>query len=212
MVLKAEQLTKDVRKSLEIVTAKRERLEAVQAKKAAMPHLSLNPEDETASQYSVDSKASGATAVTKGKAKALKKVRKSAAKEGSQFEEDYLVDLILTLRPDQPLLDQIEAVYKGLVLVNEPAAAVSLSSALTELTTATNAEVRTMRQTAFLSEFYAKFPEVKRTENVEARLSDIVTESFFLDSGQASHIRQNHRTRKDLETFVNSFVAAGINP
>jgi len=205
VVLKAKELTKDLQSSLETVQAKRDRLEAVRRKKAAMPQASLRPDDESASQYSLDSKTSKATAVTKGKAKALKKVRKSAAKEGSQYEEEYLVDLILTLRPAPALTEQIEEVLKGLMLVGEMSVAVELSTALAGLKAATEGEIRTLRQTQFLAEFRRQFADIRSGTEVDSRLCDIVTESYFLASGQASHVLPHAQVRRDLDSFIQAF-------
>ena len=205
VVMKAKELTKDLEGNIGTVQAKRSRLEAVKAKKAAMPRANLLPDDESASQYSVDSKASKATAVTKGKAKALQKLRKSAAKEGSQYEEEYLVDLILTLRPAPALTEQIEEVCKGLLLVGEIATAVELNTALAGLKAATEGELQTLRQGKFLQEFRKHFPDIHQRPEVDSRLCDIVTESYFLASGQASHVLSGAKVRHDLDSFLQSF-------
>lgn len=205
VVLKAKELTKDLQTSLETVQTKRVRLEAVRSKKAAMPQASLRADDESASQYSLDSKTSKATAVTKGKAKALKKLRKSAAKEGSQYEEEYLVDLILTLRPTPALVEQIEEVFKGLMLVGEMSIAVELNAALAGLKAATEGEIHTLRQGQFLTEFRKQFTEIRPGPEVDSRLCDIVTESYFLASGQASHVLPHAQVRRDLDSFIQTF-------
>jgi len=40
-------------------------------------------------------------------------MRKTAAKEGSVLEEDYLVDLLLTLRPDQHFHKKVEIILEA---------------------------------------------------------------------------------------------------
>ena len=200
----AGDMVEDIGKSLKIWAEKKNRLAMVQQNKKLAPESSHVMNDETASQYSLDSSMSRATQFTKKQRKKAKKVRKAAAKEGSQYEEDYLVDLLVTLRPDIVHLEKVESLCMGLVFVGEFVTAYRLWSCLEELRNTTYVPISTLRQQEFIKRFYGTFPEIGRGEENESRLMDMFAKSTFLPDGLASHKLPVFNSR--LQTFFKTLA------
>ena len=99
----------ELKKSLDMFNEKSMRLKIVKMKKKEMPHLlSLGEKQEfdcelmSTSEFSTDSSQisgeSGSSTKSK-KRKKRKKTKKRVVKEGSPLEEQYLVDLLNSLKP-----------------------------------------------------------------------------------------------------------------
>jgi elongator complex protein 1 len=168
----------DIHASLHTWRDKLARLLLVQRNKRAMPQSQLTANDEAASEYSVDSRTSKATQLGKRKRKTAKKLRKTAAKEGSQFEEEYLVDLLKTVKPDRGFQDRIDSVSKALVQVGEVGRAGELLSAYEELTRETAKVPYTLRQTEFITSFYSTFADVP--DDATSVVAELALRSYFL--------------------------------
>lgn len=170
----------DIRSSLATWREKIARLQLVQRHKRAMPQSQLNQSDEAASEYSVDSRTSKATQLGKRKRKTAKKLRKTAAKEGSQFEEEYLIDLLKTLRPDRGFQERIDVVSKALVQVGEVGKVGELLTAYEELTRETAEVPYSLRQAEFTKRFFELFPDVPEDEGNRSAIGDLALRSYFL--------------------------------
>ena len=183
----ANDMWDDINKNIKTWKEKKTRLVLVQQNKNLMPesHKILN--DEVASQYSVDSSMSKATQFTKKQRKKVKKIRKASAKEGSQYEEDYLVDLLVTLRPDLSHIEKVEGLCIGLILVGDFITAHKLWYKLDELKTITYAPISTLKQQEFIKKFYETFPEINKNDENQSKLLDMHSTSTFLADGLASH-------------------------
>lgn len=180
-------MVEDIEKNLKTWKDKKNRLQMVQQNKKLAPESSNIMNDETASLYSLDSSTSRATQFTKKQRKKAKKIRKASAKEGSQYEEDYLVDLLVTLRPDVTHLEKVEQLCMGLIFVGDFITAHLLWNKTEELKKATYEPVATLRQEEFIKKFFEIFPEITQAEEHESRLLDMFAKSTFLADGLASH-------------------------
>mmetsp|Transcript_11114 Transcript_11114/g.21789 ORF Transcript_11114/g.21789 Transcript_11114/m.21789 type:complete len:1140 (+) Transcript_11114:1462-4881(+) len=170
----------DIRSSIDTWRQKLVRLQHVQKHKRSMPQSQLHQSDETASEYSVDSRTSKATQMGKRKRKTAKKLRKTAAKEGSQFEEEYLVDLLKTLKPDKGFQERVDAVSKALVQVGEVGKVAELLGAYDELVRETTEIPYTLRQLEFTNKFYEAFPDVPQDDSAKVMIGDLALRSYFL--------------------------------
>jgi elongator complex protein 1 len=183
----AFELIDDINKNIKQWKEKHNRLKLVQQNKKLMPESNKVLNDETASQYSMDSSMSKATQFTKKQKKKNQKIRKTAAKEGSQFEEDYLVDLLVTLRPDLSYLEKVESLCNGLILIGDIITAHKLWLKLEEIKKITFVPIYTLKHQEFISKFYETFPEIVKNEENESKLQDMYSNSTFLSDGLVSH-------------------------
>ena len=174
-------------KNLKIFNEKKARLDHVQSNKKLMPNEEKVLNDEVASQYSLNSLSSKATQVSKRQRKNNKKIRKTAAKEGNVFEEDYLVDLLVSLRPDNSYFEKVEGLVCGLVICGDFATARMVWNKFDEIRKVTFQPLATLRQLEFLKKFYEDFPEISKSEDNDSRLKDMFSKSQFLAEGLASH-------------------------
>jgi elongator complex protein 1 len=182
-------LIEDIDKNTKLYQEKYSRLKTVQSTKR--DHFAKESEvpDEAASEYSADSIYSKASTFMKKQRKRNKKLRKVSAKEGSAYEEEYLVDFLLTLRPDTNYFERVEKIGKALIYVGLINKAHELHMAFEQLKKLTNQRVITLKQQAFLDSFYEHFSEVTRDETTDDSLCDIASKNFFLAEGLASHIQ-----------------------
>ena len=174
-------------KNLKIFNEKKARLDHVQSNKKLMPNEEKVLNDEVASQYSLNSLSSKATQVSKRQRKNNKKIRKTAAKEGNVFEEDYLVDLLVSLRPDNSYFEKVEGLVSGLVICGDFFTAKMVWNKFEEIRKVTFQPLATLRQLEFLKKFYEDFPEISKSEDNDSRLKDMFSKSQFLAEGLASH-------------------------
>jgi len=182
------ELMEDMKKNTELWKEKYTRLQYVQQNKKNMPKAGGDyGDEEIASQYSLDSAMTKASQFTKRQRKKAKKVRKTAAKEGSQFEEDYLVDLLLTLRPDLTYQTRIENICEAYILLGEFQDALNLWNLFQALKETTFSPVKTLRHQEFLTKFSEIFPDINRDTHTENVLCDIFSKNYFLADGLASH-------------------------
>ena len=177
----------EIQKSIDLWYAKYQRLEVVQKTKKAMPKPETFADDEAASQYSSDTQTSRATQFSRKQKKKQKKMRKAAAKEGSPYEEDYLVDLLLTLRPDQTYRDKADSLAQALILTGNFSLSKAVLQKLKELQETTNKPLRTLRHEEFLDQVFENFTELTRNPQNENQLCDVYSRSTFLSEGLASH-------------------------
>lgn len=155
---RANEIVTEIDSTIKNYQEKTTRLGTVQRTKRAMPVMTAgNQEEETASIYSV-SAMSSATAISKRKQRQRRKLRKSAAKQGSQLEEDYLVDCIVSFRPDAEFSKRIDEIKRGLVLIGDFEFSRKIAERFDELVRVTTPPVRSIRQQEFLNEFWDKFP------------------------------------------------------
>jgi elongator complex protein 1 len=174
-------------KNLKVFHEKKARLEFVQHNKKLMHSEDNVLNDEVASQFSVNSLSSKATQVSKKQRKNNRKIRKTAAKEGSVFEEDYLVDLLVSLRPDNSYHEKMEGLASGLIICGDFITARKVWSKFEEVKKSTFQEFATLRQKEFLKKFYEDFPEISKSEENDSRLKDMFAKSQFLADGLSSH-------------------------
>lgn len=194
----------DLNKNLKTWIEKKARLDIVQQNKKLMPESSKVMNDETASLYSLDSSMSKVTQFTKKQRKKNKKIRKTAAKEGSVYEEDYLVDLLVTLRPDAVYMEKVENLCIGLIIVGEFLQAYQLWKTMEDVKSVTFVQVGSLGQMEFLKKFYEGFPEIGKSEENDSRLKDMYAKSTFLAEGLGSHKLPGFSSK--LQSFFKSLV------
>lgn len=182
------ELAEDMKKNADLWKLKYQRLIYVQQNKKNMPQIGGDyGDEEIASQYSLDSHMTKASMFTKRQRKKAQKLRKTSAKEGSQFEEEYLVDFLLTLRPDLAYQTRIENICETYILLGEFQDALNLWKLFQELKAVTMFSVRTLKHNEFLNKFAEVFPEISRDSQTENTLCDIFSKNYFLAEGLANH-------------------------
>lgn len=200
----SEDLSQILEKNLKIFKEKKVRLDYVQQTKKMMPNEGKVLNDEVASQYSMNSMSSRVTQVSKKQRKNNAKIRKAAAKEGSVYEEDYLVDLLVSLRPDNAIFEKVEGLCYGLVVTGDFLTGKKLWELFETVKKDTFVTLSTLRQAEFLQKFYEEFTDIGKSEENDSRLKDMFAKSQFLADGLTSHKLSVFPT-SNIGRFFNSF-------